>query len=188
MQRPVSMLFRTLLILGAACKSEDPPVQRDRPADTNVLAPAPAPRSASAVATGPRLGVRRSSEYGIFLTDAAGRALYLLEEDMRGASTCYEMCAVIWPPLLAGQTQPSVADTALAANLLGTVERRGGGRQVTYDGRPLYYYMGDSRPGETRGQHVEDSWGEWYLVSPGGRQVGEEGERGRGRERGRDGG
>lgn len=73
------------------------------------------------------------------------------------------MCAVVWPPYLASGGAP-VADSGVQAALLGTVARPGGGTQVSYAGRALYYYIGDARPGDTRGQHVEDSWGEWYLV------------------------
>ncbi|MFN2563582.1 MAG: hypothetical protein ABR499_01055 [Gemmatimonadaceae bacterium] len=127
-----------------------------------------------------RVSVGRTDQYGAFLTDGNGRSLYLLEEDRAGQSTCYEMCAVIWPPLLAGQSPATAADSTVRASLLGRVPRRGGGAQVTYNGHPLYYYLGDAGPGQTRGQHVEDSWGEWYLVSPTGQHVGE-GERDSGR-------
>ena len=148
------------------------------PASTPASAPA-APAAAPAASVGIRISVTRSAAHGAYLTTADGRALYLLEEDPRGASTCYDMCAAIWPPLLAGQGPPVAADSAVRSNVLGTIERRGGGLQVTYNGQPLYAYLGDAGPGQgqTRGHHVEDSWGEWYLVSPSGRHVESDGRR-----------
>lgn len=148
---------------------------------SNIPAVAPAAGSPAPAGSGAgtRIGVARSAAHGAYLTTADGRALYLLEEDPRGTSTCYEMCAAIWLPLLAGQGPPVAADSAVRGNLLGTVERRGGGLQVSYNGQPLYLYLGDAGPGQgqTRGQHVEDSWGEWYLVSPTGQHVESDGRR-----------
>jgi predicted lipoprotein with Yx(FWY)xxD motif len=124
-----------------------------------------------------------SPEHGPILADGHGRALYLLESDGAGTSGCTEMCAVIWPPYLAAGGA-STADSGVQGALLGNAARPGGGTQVSYAGHPLHYYLGDSRPGDTRGQRVEDSWGEWYLVRPDGREASTAGrERGR---RGRD--
>ena len=44
------------------------------------------------------------------------------------------------------------------------IVRPEGAQQVGYAGRALYFYLGDSGPDETLGEHVEDSWGEWTLV------------------------
>ena len=146
---------------------------------TPAVAPAAGAVAPVGAGAGTRVSVTRSAAHGAYLTTADGRALYLLEEDPRGTSTCYEMCAAIWPPLLAGQGPPMAADSAVRGNLLGTIERRGGGSQVSYNGQPLYLYLGDAGPGQgqTRGHHVEDSWGEWYLVSPTGQHVESEGRR-----------
>lgn len=171
------LIAGTFLLGVAACEGQQASraSQGARPSDTtaapSVVAPSGATPAASATAPGVRLSVARSPEHDAFLTDASGRALYMLEEDAAGASSCYEMCAAIWPPLMAGQGTPFAGDSAVRRALIGTAQRRGGGAQVTYNGQPLYYYMGDARPGETRGQHVEDSWGEWYLMSPSGRHV-----------------
>lgn len=139
----------------------------------------PAASATAPAAAGTRVGVVRSAEHGTYLTTAEGRALYLLEEDPRGSSTCHEMCAAIWPPFLASQGAPIAVDSAVRTNLLGTIQRQGGGSQVSYNGHALYLYLGDAGPGQgqTRGQHVEDSWGEWYLVRPTGQNVESEGRR-----------
>ena len=173
----------SLFVLGVlACGSEGTRTEGTAsavPAGSTPAPSAPAPAAPAASGVGIRVSVARSATHGAYLTTADGRALYLLEEDPRGASTCYDMCAAIWPPLLAGQGRPVAADSAVRGNLLGTIERRGGGSQVTYDGQPLYAYLGDAGPGQgqSRGHHVEDSWGEWYLVSPTGRHVESEGRR-----------
>lgn len=108
---------------------------------------------------------------GEYLTDANGRALYLLEGEPQDSSTCYDECAEEWPPYLTSQEAPTGGD-AVQQNLVGTVERSDGATdgqwQVTYAGQPLYYYHDDVGPGETAGQDVTDDWGEWYLVQPDG--------------------
>src|SRR3954453_18263037 len=71
-----------------------------------------------------------NSSLGRHLVDGRGRSLYLFEKDRRGRSSCYGSCASLWPPLL---TRPHVArGSGVSAAKLGTVARRGGGRQVTF--------------------------------------------------------
>lgn len=151
------------------------PAPAATPAGTATATGAPTTGATPAPGAGIRVSVARSDQHGAYLVGGSGRALYLLEEDGTGQSTCVEMCAVVWPPLLAGAAAPAAGDSAVQSRLLGSVARPGGGNQVTYGGRPLYFYIGDAKPGDVRGQHVEDSWGEWYLVSPAGRSI--EGER-----------
>ena len=183
---------RPLLVLGVlACGTDgartDTGAESVAPgggrSDSSAPAVAPAAGVPAGAGAGARVSAARNVAHGAYLTTADGRALYVLEEDPRGASTCDEMCAAIWPPLLVGQGPLTAGDSAVRGNLLGTIERRGGGSQVSYNGQALYLYLGDAGPGQgqTRGHHVEDSWGEWYLVSPTGVHV--EGER---RRRGED--
>ena len=151
---------------------------------TSASAAAPDPGSTPGV----RVTVVNNSKHGPILADGHGRALYLLEGDAAGESGCTEMCAVIWPAYLAAAGSRPAADPGVQARLLGTATRPGGGVQVSYAGHALYYYLGDSRPGDTLGQHVEDSGGEWYLVNPEGREASSGGgERGGRRGRGRGG-
>jgi predicted lipoprotein with Yx(FWY)xxD motif len=56
-------------------------------------------------------------------------------------------------------------------SLLGTTQRANGARQVTYAGRPLYYYVGDRRPGEVRCQNVREFGGLWLVMRASGRLV-----------------
>jgi len=119
-----------------------------------------------AMATSPDTLTVRSSAYGPMLFDGRGRALYLFTRDRGPRSRCYGACARAWPPLMAGGA-PGAAGRADAA-LVGTTARRGGGRQVTYAGHPLYRYVGDRRPGQVTCQDVLEFGGTWLVVAPGG--------------------
>lgn len=120
------------------------------------------------------LSIQRSEEYGEYLADGRGRALYLLESESDGESMCYERCAERWPPATVRGGQLPEIQGGVERDLLGTTQRRDGGTQLTYGNYPLYYYHRDSDPGDIRGQAVDDRWGAWYLVTPDGRPLEEE--------------
>ena len=111
----------------------------------------------------------RSSDYGKVLVDGRGHTLYLFTRDRDGASHCYGRCARAWPPFTT-RTKPRVGG-GLDPDRLGTVRRRGGKRQVTFRGHPLYYYVGDRRPGQIFCQDVYEFGGRWLIVAPSGRPV-----------------
>jgi predicted lipoprotein with Yx(FWY)xxD motif len=115
------------------------------------------------------IALAQSSEFGPYLVDQNGRALYLFVPDAQGASTCYDDCATNWPPVLvvSPDTMP-VPGEGLDATLLGTVERDDGSLQVTYNGWPLYLYMGDMEAGVANGHGLG---GNWFLVDPAGNAV-----------------
>jgi predicted lipoprotein with Yx(FWY)xxD motif len=111
----------------------------------------------------------RSSDYGRIVFDGGGRALYAFTRDPRGRSICYGACARAWPPyLVRGRLR---AGAGVTGSLLGTTRRTDGTRQLTYAGRPLYYYVGDRRPGEVRCQNVFGFGGLWLVQRPNGRLV-----------------
>lgn len=127
-----------------------------------------APASGSGTA-GPTLTVR-SSDYGRILFDGKGRALYAFTRDARGGrSTCSGACAAAWPPYVVRGSLRAGGGTQ--ARLLGTVRRSDGTRQVTYAGRPLYYYVGDRKPGQVLCQNVREFGGLWLVMRPGGTLV-----------------
>jgi predicted lipoprotein with Yx(FWY)xxD motif len=111
----------------------------------------------------------RNSDYGRILFDGEGRALYAFTRDSRGASTCAGACAAAWPPYV---VEGSVrAGSGAEQSLLATIRRAGGGRQVAYAGRPLYYYVGDREPGQVLCQNVVEFGGTWLVIRPSGRLV-----------------
>jgi predicted lipoprotein with Yx(FWY)xxD motif len=109
------------------------------------------------------------SSYGQILFDGRGFALYAFTHDPRGRSTCTGACAKAWPPYL-GSRKPTAASGA-NASLLGTIRRGNGKLQITYAGRPLYYYVGDRKPGQVLCQNVQEFGGLWLVVRPSGKPV-----------------
>ena len=95
-----------------------------------------------------------SSRLGEILVDAEGRTLYAFTKDKGDQSACSGECATNWPAL----TGTATAGTGAQASLLSTSMQPNGTAQVTYDGRPLYYFAGDAKPGDTNGQGVGDVW------------------------------
>ncbi len=95
------------------------------------------------------------------LYDANDQAIYVFERDAGEESTCYEECATAWPPVLT--SGEPVAGRGIEAPLLGTTERRDGSTQVTYGGRPLYYYAHEA-PGEVRCHNVDLNGGFWWVI------------------------
>ena len=106
---------------------------------------------------------------GAFLTNSSGRAVYLWAADSMNKSTCSGACAGAWPPVTA-TGHVTAADGAKAADL-GTITRSDGSKQVTYDGHPLYYFAGDSGPGQTNGQGSDSFGAKWWLVAPAGMKI-----------------
>jgi len=132
-----------------------------------LLALALAPSAATAA---PRPTVKIiSSAYGRILADGRGHALYLFTADRGGASHCYGACARAWPPFYS-RGESLRAASGLSSSKIGTVRRRGGRRQVTYNGHPLYYFASDSAAGDTTGQGI-DNGGLWWVVSPSGNAI-----------------
>jgi predicted lipoprotein with Yx(FWY)xxD motif len=109
----------------------------------------------------------RSSRYGSALFDGRGFVLYAFTRDTNGKSRCAGACAAAWPPYLVRQR--AHAGAGVTGSLLGTTRRGNGSLQVTYAGRPLYYYVGDRRPGQILCQNVSEYGGLWLLVRANGR-------------------
>jgi predicted lipoprotein with Yx(FWY)xxD motif len=111
----------------------------------------------------------RSSNYGSILFDGRGQALYAFTRDRRGgASRCYGACAKAWPVYFSKGRL--AAGRGVKQGLIGTTRRRDGRLQVTYDGRPLYYYQGDA-VGQVKCQGVAEFGGTWLVVRPSGKLV-----------------
>jgi predicted lipoprotein with Yx(FWY)xxD motif len=133
-------------------------------------APTSAPTSAASgttasgtTASGTTLALKtETGKAGIWLTNSAGRALYIYTKDKGTTSECYGACATAWPPLTA-TGKVTISGKFVASKDLGLTTRTGGVKQVTYGGHPLYYFSGDKGPGQTNGEGVE---GVWFLLGP----------------------
>jgi predicted lipoprotein with Yx(FWY)xxD motif len=111
----------------------------------------------------------KTSSGGSFLTNGAGRAVYLFMADSTGKSACDGACAAAWPPVIAAG-QPTATGGAQASDL-STITRSDGTKQVTYDGHPLYYFQGDTGPGTDKGQGLDNFGAKWWLVAPTGSSI-----------------
>jgi predicted lipoprotein with Yx(FWY)xxD motif len=95
------------------------------------------------------------------LTNTKGRTLYSLSAETKGNFICTASCLSIWHPLV---VKDGVKPTGPAR--LGTIERPDGRTQVTFKGRPLYSFGGDTKAGQANGQGIKDV-GTWRAASLG---------------------
>ncbi|HLI31509.1 MAG TPA: hypothetical protein VKU89_02050 [Solirubrobacteraceae bacterium] len=110
------------------------------------------------------------TKLGLVLVDGAGHTLYVFLRDRGGRSACYGACAKVWPPLLKGSGR-LIAGRGISGGLLGVTHRRDGSTQITYHGRPLYTFSGDSSPREANGEGLQSFGGRWYALSAAGALV-----------------
>jgi predicted lipoprotein with Yx(FWY)xxD motif len=139
-------LLAALVVVGAACGGGD-----DAPSGT--AAPAEPATTAAPEAGGATVAVADSS-LGDILVDADGRTLYAFTKDKGDQSVCSGECTANWPAL----TGTATAGTGAQAGLLSAAMQADGSSQVTYGGRPLYYFAGDAKPGDVKGQGVGSVW------------------------------
>ena len=93
------------------------------------------------------------------LTNAHGLTLYWFAADTPTTSKCTGSCAAYWPPVLGvPRAGPGITGR------LGTISRGGRTVQATYDGHPLYAYIGDNGPGQANGNNLDLNGGYWYEV------------------------
>jgi predicted lipoprotein with Yx(FWY)xxD motif len=111
--------------------------------------------------------VLADSEFGRMLFNSKKQAIYIFERDEKNKSNCYGECAAAWPPVLtAGKPR---AGRGVKPSLLGTTRRRGGRRQITYAGKPLYYYAHEG-PGEVECHNVNLNGGYWWVIGRNGKR------------------
>jgi len=95
------------------------------------------------------------------LTNAQGMTLYYRTSDVPPSTVCSGGCASAWPPLVVSGSGAPTSAASLSGKL--TVAADANGKQVEYNGHPLYTYSGDTGPGQTTGEGVA---GVWHVCTP----------------------
>lgn len=93
---------------------------------------------------------------GNALVDSDGMTLYAYDKDPKNQSICTGTCADFWSPALA-------SGGAKASGKLGFFLRPDNKYQWSYDGKPLYRYAGDTRPGDAAGDNLLTVW---HAIKP----------------------
>ena len=146
-------------LIAAACGSSSTTPQSP---GSSSAAGASAAASASASSSGKALKTATIGGVTV-LTSAKGFTLYWFVPDTATKSNCNGACATYWPPVKGPATAgPGVTGT------LTTITRSDGSMQAAYDGHPLYTYVGDTAPGQAKGNGLNLSGGVWHEVTASG--------------------
>lgn len=132
-----------LLLTGSGSSSPATSLYGTSPVTTST-----APTSVGVVTT-------KTGPKGNFLAGPNGMTLYTFDKDTANVSSCSGACATNWPAYVTAS-----APTTLPAGI-GTFTRPDGQVQFTFNKMPLYYYSGDSAPGDTNG---DGFGGVWHIV------------------------
>jgi predicted lipoprotein with Yx(FWY)xxD motif len=160
-------LLVVLMLVASGCGDEDRSTAATAPSQESPSAAATASAPATAVQSrGTRIALR-ASRFGPMLWGPKQQAIYIFERDGRNRTRCYGECAKAWPPVYTKGTP--VAGRGVRSSLLGSIRRRDGRRQVTYAGKPLYYYAHEG-PGEVLCHNVDLNGGLWWVVGANGKR------------------
>ena len=174
----VGGVLAAMALAGCAPKSADSaggygtgdtPALTNATADPSAAVPSATPSQAPVAVTGSdttELKAVTINKMGKVVTDQKGWVLYRFDADKANPSTttCVDKCAKIWPPAL---TNGNPQLSGVNASLVGTVTRADGSTQITLAGWPLYRYIGDTTPGQWKGQNVG---GKWFVSAPDGKK------------------
>lgn len=151
--RILTLGLATALIAGACGGT----AATTSPTPTRTASPSPtaAPTIVAKVATDAKLGK-------ILVDSATSKTLYLWAKDTDENSQCYDACATAWPPLIT--TAKTVAADGVTAGKLGTSARKDGTLQVTFNSRPLYFFVRDTAAGMTNGQGSTGFGAVWTVI------------------------
>ena len=110
------------------------------------------------------------SEIGEIVVDADGMTVYMFDSDTQGSgtSTCEGACATNWPAVTTDSEEAPAVEGVTGE--VGTMTGVDGETQLTLNGWPLYYFAGDSAPGDTNGQ---GQGGIWWVLDPAGEKISE---------------
>ena len=141
-------------LAAAACggSAATSTVGAGRPSASAVSSPGPSPSNT----------ILKTAKVGgvAVVTNAKGFTLYWFVPDTATKSNCNGSCATYWPPVKG----PATAGAGVTGKL-GTIKRSDGSTQATYNGHPLYTYVGDTAAGQAKGNGINLSGGVWHEVA-----------------------
>ncbi|MEQ4303631.1 hypothetical protein ABNF97_20000 [Plantactinospora sp. B6F1] len=159
-----------VLLVATGCSggdADDTPAPATTSAGSGTSAPA---ASTAATPEGKAAALKFGlPKYPEALVDAEGRTVYTFSGDRHGNVTCLDACAQEWPPVLT-VGDPTFADDPTAAG--GTQGLGNGLWQATYSSWPLYYYSGDTAPGQANGLGKESFGGRFTIILRNGNRIG----------------
>jgi predicted lipoprotein with Yx(FWY)xxD motif len=88
---------------------------------------------------------------GKVFTDEKGMTLYIFDKDEANKSNCYDDCAKAWPPFMAAADAQPEGEWTI-------VDRTDGTKMWAYDGKPVYTFVKDKKPGDVAGDGVGGVW------------------------------
>jgi predicted lipoprotein with Yx(FWY)xxD motif len=143
-----------LAILLSACSGGTKGTSQGNhaPAQTASGQPPVSP-SAAMGGSGAQIETRSIPGVGTVLVNSEGLTLYHLPTDSSTKTTCTGGCAQVWPPALTTSGNPPSSPGVVGQ--FGTLTRPDAGVQITFNGMPLYTYIGDSQPGQDNGQGID---------------------------------
>jgi predicted lipoprotein with Yx(FWY)xxD motif len=163
----ISIAIVALALLGlAGCTTPDAGTDTGNGSDTSET-PDTGDTGDTADSEGISSLTTAESDLGTIVVDDAGMTVYVFDQDEPGSgeSTCSGPCLANWPPVTAGEELPALDGvTGEVETITGT----DGSTQVTLNGWPLYYYVGDQAAGDTTGQAVQDVW---WVIGPDGERI-----------------
>jgi predicted lipoprotein with Yx(FWY)xxD motif len=168
----VTALLAAAVVAGCGSDDEksEPAAASPEPAPTGEVRASQTVEEEQAQSAARRRGTKIAlgdSQFGRVLFDGRRQAIYIFDRERTSRPRCYGDCAVAWPPVLT-RGEP-VAGRGIRRSLLGTTRRRGGKRQVTYNGHPLYYY--EEPVGAVTCHNVREFGGLWLAVRANGNRV-----------------
>ncbi|WP_309127927.1 hypothetical protein [Microbacterium sp.] len=174
MKTRISSAFAAAMFVVAlgltACSSPagDDGGSQPPPADSGYGAPSESEETAPG-GEGSAALTTADSSLGEIVVDGEGMTVYMFDSDTQnaGASTCEGQCAENWPAVTVEGDAPELDGVT---GEVGTITGVDGATQVTLNGWPLYYFAGDSAPGDVKGQGVNDVW---WVLSPAGERMAE---------------
>jgi predicted lipoprotein with Yx(FWY)xxD motif len=160
----------SVMVLGAlvlsACMTASTPAPAPAVTAAPKVNPAPAEQSGASMPAEPTISIATDAKLGKLLVGDNGMTLYIFTKDGPNQSNCGPDCLSSWPPLLT-QGSPKLGE-GVDASLVGSATLPDGSKIVTYNQMPLYYFVGDTKAGETKGQGAGNVW---YVLSPEGKAV-----------------